>query len=475
MGDGAVALVPPDVPEAAPTAPAPAIVPPKADEQPDSTPVLEARAAPSVVLDPHALVVVRRPEMAADAQAIALADRCFDAVTAELRGLGGLNIISDSSVFRLTPTEDISLPERDRKIARNLGAGNVLRVTTEHGCNFELYNSQTGALVTGGGGVDAQAGHEYEFAKGIARRVHAYILVDRNTEASEARINLLKAGLSDRDRASALVQLVQGRVIHVSREAARNIFDKEVLAAAIQLATKSPDAGVRSTAWSVLSESEDPVLIQPLLQVIANDTDKSVRFQAIRSVRKFLDAPGVREALQRAATTDPDSQLERFCCTVTVREAAERASVPDSEFLAWVRSKLLDESLPGRSRLINMMGMSSDGRFVEGFSRVGNDLAAVVLQIAQRDPNPRVRAMAWDVMWAGQPERDFASKELVPVLLQDLQTSTNERVRAGAARILFGYRDNPEVQEAIRRAQSDDSIMVRRAATGAGMAPVSAE
>lgn len=35
--------------------------------------------------------------------------------------------------------------------------------------------------------------------------------------------------------------------------------------------------------------------------------------------------------------------------------------------------------------------------------------------------------------------------------------------------------DNPEVEEAIQRALADDSIMVRRAATGAGMAPVSAE
>jgi hypothetical protein len=83
--------------------------------------------------------------------------------------------------------------------------------------------------------------------------------------------------------------------------------------------------------------------------------------------------------------------------------------------------------------------------------------------------------MAWDVMYSGQAERGFVSKEVVPVLLKDLRTSTNERVRAGAARILFSYTDNPDVQEAIRRAQSDDSIMVRRAATGAGMAPVSAE
>lgn len=481
--DAQAAMVLPDVPDVsdvpdAVTTAVPAIVPPVSGVQPVMSDVPEATKASSVAVDPRTVLVVRRPELAAGGPEIALVDRCFDAVTAELRALGGLNVVADSSAFRMTsPAEGMSLSERDQEIARSHGAGYVLRVSTEHGCNFALFNSLAGAgiLDAGGGGVDPQGGREYAFAKGIAQGVHIHILGD-NTVPSGARSELLNPGLSDRDRTIALARLLQGRGNGLrNQESARNLFDKDVLAAVIQLGTKSPDAEVRSRVWTMLRESTDPAVIQPLLYVIANDADKSVRFQAIQSVRKFLDAPGVREALQRAATMDPDSQLERFCCTETVREAAERASVPDSEFLAWVRGKLLDESLPGRSRLINMMGRSSDGRFVSGFSRVGNDLAAVVLEIAQRDPNPRVRAMAWDVMWSNQPDREFALKELVPVLLKDLETSTNERVRAGAARILFGYRDNAEVQEAIQRAQSDDSLMVRRAATGAGMAPVSSE
>jgi HEAT repeat protein len=368
------------------------------------------------------------------------------------------------------------LSERDQKIARSHGAGYVLTISSEHGCNFALFNSATGARDASGGGVDAQGGQEYAFSRSMAGVIHHHLLGDINMAPSKARSDLLNSGLSDRERLSALAQLVQDRGNDLrNRESARNVFDKDVIAAITQLGTKSADAEGRSFVWSIVSESNDPAMIQPLLHVIANDPDKTVRFQAIRAVRKFLDAPGVREALKQAATTDPDSQSERFCCIETVREAAERASVPDSGFLAWVRSKLLDESLPGRSRLYNMMGMSSDGRFVGGFSKVGNDLAPVVLEIAERDPNPRVRAMAWDVMWSNRPEREFALKELVPVLLKDLQTSANERVRAGAARILYGYRDNAEVQEAVQRAQSDDSLMIRRAATGAGMPPVSAE
>jgi HEAT repeat protein len=475
--DAAVATDLSSVPEAA-TAAASAIVLPMADEQPVSTDAPEAKADSSVFVDSHTVVVVMRPELAAGMQESALANRCFEAVTAELRGLGGLNIVTDSSVFRMTsPSEEISLPERDRKIARSHGAGNVLKVTTQMGCNFALFNSQTGARVfgQGGGGVDPLGGREYEFSKANARSLHAHILGATNTEASEAKISLLNADLSDRDRTRALFRLVRGSGnVQLSREAARNIFDKEVLAAAIQLATKSPDAQVRDSVWGMLRDVDDPAMVQLLLRAIADDADRSVRYQAIQNVRKFLNVPGVREALQRAGTTDPDSQPEVFCCVVTVREAAERASVPDSEFLAWVRSKLLDENLPARSRLINLVGFSSDGRLVGALARVGKDAATVVFEIGQRDQDPRVRAMAWDVLYSGRADRDFVSKEVVPVLLKDLQTSTDERVRAGAASILFGYTDNSVVQEAMQRAQSDESIMVRRAATGAGVAPVSA-
>jgi HEAT repeats len=253
----------------------------------------------------------------------------------------------------------------------------------------------------------------------------------------------------------------------------RAILDKEVVAAAIQLATKSPDAEVRARVWASLREADDPAMVQPLLQALASDPSRDVRYQAIQSVRKFLDMPGVREALLRAAAEDPDSQLEHFCCVVTVREAAELAAVPNSEFRAWARRTLLDESLPARSRLINLIGFS--GRFVGKLASIGSDAAGVVFNIGQRDPDPRVRVMAWDVLYFGQADRDFVSREVVPVLLGDLRNSPNESVRAAAAKILVDHDDSPEVREALQRAQADASIEVRRAVTGEGGGPVSAE
>jgi HEAT repeat protein len=374
--------------------------------------------------------------------------------------------------------ERMRLSERDQKLARSHGAGSVLVVTTEMGCDYVLFNSQTRERVqgAGGGGVDPKGGREIDFGKGMAHMARSYLPGESKTEVAGARATLLDAARSDRDRARALGMLVEGRRAGpASPEELRAILDKDVVAAAIQLGTRSSDAEVRSAAWRMLSGVDDPAIVQALLQVIANDQDRSVRYQAINAARKFLDVPGVRETLLRAAEQDTDSQPAVFCCMSTVRDHAERAAVPDSEFLAWARRKLLDETLPGRSRLITLIGGSSDGRFVGRLDRIGSDAAGVVFEIGQRDPDPRVRAMAWDALYFGQADREFLSRDVVPLLLGDLRNSTNERVRAGAARILAGFKDNAEVSAALQRARTDSSIIVRRAVMGEGGGPVSAE
>jgi hypothetical protein len=212
-----------------------------------------------------------------------------------------------------------------------------------------------------------------------------------------------------------------------------------------------------------------------MLQALKSDPDTSVRYQGVRMARKFLEVPGVRETLLEMAANDPDGQPVVFCCAQTVREAAERAAVADADFLGWARRRLLDESLPSRSRLITLIGASSDGRFVGQIANIGPDAAGIVFEIGQRDPDLRVRAMAWDILYFGQADKGFVAREVVPVALEDLRNSPNERVRAGAARILSGYKDAAGVREALERAQTDASIIVRRAALGEGGGPVSAE
>lgn len=436
-----------------------------------------AQAAPGAVAhtdggipDPHTIVVVRRHEVAADAAAIALADRCHDGVLTELRALGGLNIVTDAAVFTRSTFEDqIRLPDRDRRIARGHGAGRMLVVATTGGCSVSLFDTATGALVqgAGGSGVDPQGERAENFSKGMARKVHQVSLVDRATEVAQARATLLDATLSERDRVLALAMLSQGRTSHLSTSEARDLLDKEVIAAAVQIAAKSADTEVRERVWVALRSSEDPALVQPLLAALTTDPDRTIRMQAAYTVRKFLGTPGVREALLKVAAEDPDSQPTVACCIETVREAAERASVPNAEFRGWVRRKLMDENLPTRSRLFALAPFTMDGRFVGSVSDIGADAAAVVFAIGRREHDPQMRRMAWDVLDRATPDKEF-----VPVLLGDLRAHSDEYVRAAAAKVLSRHVDDPDVREALDRAREDTSMEVRRVATSVAAAPV---
>jgi hypothetical protein len=418
-------------------------------------------------LDPLTIVVIKRPEAAADARAIALADRCHDAIIAEFRSLGGLNIITHASAFTTASFEEqVELSQRDQSIARGLGAEHVLVVATMNGCRATLFDSQTRKIVNGagGGGVDPDGDRLYSFSKFIAQSVHERFLPDPGMGAVLARFIVFNTSLSDRAREKALQYLIEGKRGRDGPpfdDAPRILLDKELLAAAVDLGTTSQDVRVREHVWVMLRDVADPSLVQPLLQALANDPDKTVRMQVAYTVRKFLDVPGVKAALLKAAAEDPDSQPPaEGCCLETVREAAERASVANSDFRAWVRRKLLDENLPTRSRLWALRPGSMDGRFVYEISSIGQDAGGIVFSIGKREQEPYLRALAWNILERAKPDKDF-----IAVLLGDLRNHQDSNVRATAARVLTRHLDNAEVRQALDRALKDPSMEVRRVAT----------
>jgi hypothetical protein len=186
-----------------------------------------------------------------------------------------------------------------------------------------------------------------------------------------------------------------------------------------------------------------------------------MRLQAAYAVRKFLNVPGVRDALLKAAAGDPDSQPPtEGCCFETVREAAERAAVADSDFRAWVRRKLLDENLPARSRLWALQPGSMDGRFVFRISDIGEDAARIVFNIGRREQESYLRSLAWNILERATPDKDF-----VAVLLGDLRNHPDGNVRATAAQVLTRHLDNAEVRQELDHALKDPSMEVRRVAT----------
>jgi hypothetical protein len=426
------------------------------------TAAADAAPSPAMELDPHRVLVLKRPEAAADARIVALADQCHDAVVRELRSFRGVDVVVDAGAPRRQSGRPFTLPESDRGIAREHGAGRVVSISTVGGCQVLLHDVASGAMLSGVSANGLEEGRVTVdvLAPSIARDLLDKVLLSAASELAQARAIVLDTSRSDGERIAAL-QAPRRRSDADAQAAA--FFDAQVIAAAIQLGTKSSDAGMRTSAWSMLRNVDDPSLVKPLLQVLAKDPDAQVRYQAAINLNLFLDAPGVREALRKAAAEDPSSEPQATCCVLTVREAVQRSLVADKDYGKWVLDSLLDESLPVRSRLISLQDSSPDGRFrMFSILDLGDEAARIVFDIGQRQRDAGLRTMAWTALNHARPDDAFA-----PVLVEDMASHADEYVRAAAATALAGYADRPEVRAAFERAMSDQSIYVRRAAGNA--------
>lgn len=438
--------------------PADAQPPPGADLPSNNALPELAETAAKQGLDPHTVVVLKRPEAAANPRETAFAARCHDIFLGELRVLGGLNVFTDPAVHTIASIDEMfALPERDKKLARALGAGNALVITTLNGCRVALFSSQTGEYkpVRNVGGPPAEQ-LDY-FAMDMAHRVRDALLIDSKTEFDQAKAAILNTTLTDRERVFALQRsanslMEQGRRL----KAVPELFDKDVVAAMVWLGTKSPYVDVRSTALGISGQFEidDPALVQALLLSLAGDPADVVRRTVASTLNRYLDKPGVLAGLQRAAAEDPDGEPKDDCCIPTVREVAQRASIASKDFRQWARDTLFDESLPPRSRLLNVTGGSPTG-----LAQSDPAAARVVFDIGRLEQNPRVRAMAWDSLRGAAPDDAF-----VPVLIGDLTGHPDEEVRTLAAQVLERYADNPDVRAAFEQALNDQSLEVRRIA-----------
>lgn len=429
---------------------------------PASEPAAETSAADSPsakALDPQRVLVLKRPEAAADARALALADQCHDAIVRELRSLRGVSVVLDAGASTRQSGQLLTLPDGDREIAREHGAGKVVSISTVGGCEALLHDAASGAMMAGvtapgldGGKVPVEA-----LARAISRNFGDKVLLDPDSELAQARANVLDTSLDDAERLNALLAPLR-RLTPPYRDT--GFFDAQVIAAAIRLGTNAADPGIRASVWSSLQRVKDPLLVKPLLQVLARDTHAQVRSQAALDLNNFLDEPGVREALRRAASEDPSSTPDAVCCVLTVREAAQRSLVADKDYGKWVLDTLLDERLPVRSRLISLQDSSPDGRFrMFSIRDLGNEAARVVFDIGQGERDAGLRRMAWTALKHARPDDAFE-----PVLVEDLASHADEFVRAAAATALAGYVDRSTVRAAFERALNDPSIAVRRAA-----------
>lgn len=418
-------------------------------------------AAPAVAdpaVEPLRFLVVFRPETGADPEDVARASQCHDAVVNHMRAEPQFEVIAPGAAS-YTAGEPAGLTDKDKQAARARGAGQVLIISTEMGCGATLHDARTGDYLASGVGGQLVAFEGFvPSASRLTQDLREKFLFSPETLWEEARKTVLDTSLPERQRVAALWKF--GNYRAMSPSLARQALGSDVIAAAAHLATASEDADVRQSIWAVLRGTRDKQVVQPLLKALASDPAASIRMQAAFSLRPFLDEPGVREALLRAAAEDADSVPASTCCLYTVREAAERAAVPDSQFREWVRGKLLDESLPVRSRLRPLSPSSMDGRF-PSLKDYGADAARVVFDLGRQSQDPEIRVMAWDILGHGPADPSF-----IPQFISDLKDHPDEYVRANAAKLLFPHASDPAVSKALEAARNDPSGQVRIAASG---------
>lgn len=404
-------------------------------------------------------LVVFRPETGADASAVAAASQCHDTVVNHLRAVPEFEVIAPGTPA-FAPASRFGLSDADKRTAREQGAGQVLVISTEMGCGASLLDARTGVPIYGAAGGQLSPTESFgPSAANLTQQIREKFLFTPEALWAEARRKVLDTTLPERERADTLWSFSNYR--QMSPSLARRPLDSEVIAAAAQLATTSADAEIRESIWAVLRGTPDKQVVQPLLKALANDPVSSIRMQAAFSLRPFLDEPGVREALLRAAAEDADSVPEVVCCLYTVREAAERAAVPDSRFREWVLGRLYDESVPVRSRL-RVLAPSLDGRFLSlSDVEFGAEAARVVFDLGRQSQDPGIRLMAWDILRSARPDASF-----IPQFISDLTNHPDEYVRANAARLLYPHADNAAVAKALEAARTDPSAQVRIAANG---------
>lgn len=451
--------------------------------------------APAYALDRLSVVVFAAPGAASAPDAAAQLAECREHVVRELRAVDGLNVIAGEPVAAYAGSS-LSAEE----IAVELGAGSVLVLTTADRATLERIAATRASL-----GVSSRVGsclaslldartadvrvddrrisgdwnteQARVFATTVADSVREAVLEDPAARIAEARATVLDATRGARERVNALSRLRGGAVfaeplslgaetgatapiviLQSSVEPIAGAFDDAIVAAAVQLGSAAEAPRVREAAWRGLRGVRDPNAIEALTTSLASDPDENVRRGAALALGYVVDAPGVRDALLRAAAQDPSTEPAIPCCVPSVRGAAERALRSDAELNAAALGIVRDETLPDDERL-RPLYQSLDGR---GFP-VALDAAAAraVFEIGSAAGDPLVRGRAWDAL-SGVRDADFTA-----TLLADLAGHAAENVRAAAAAALAPHAGDEAVRAALEQARADPSIAVRRAARAA--------
>ncbi len=422
-----------------------------------------------LALDNTALAVLPLEVLSADLRAPSVAAAINEAILSRLSSIAGLNVVASDLVL---PFADPTLAPKE--IARVLGAGTVLtgslQIRDRHWwvrlqqIDFQDGKGSWGSgrglpRVARDGGLYAVGDVDFdtklqELVSGVAERVEKSFFPertpDRQQAIAEGQARFLNSGLSDRERLDALQELWPfiGNAAPWYRDKRIEVLSGVVAVAAAQIAIDANDSGIRAAVWREMAGVGDPYLIQPLLYSLANDDSERVRRQAAKTLRDFLDEPGVHDALEYAGEND-DSELVRSEIRFSMLSEAEQ----QEEFLMTA----LDTTKTERERLSALYRLRYDARFTK--RALSDEIIISMAQLARSSDSPGTRRVVWSTL------KTTGDTYLVPPMAEALATDPDEEVRATVARGLGDFLGYPGVREDLEEALlNDTSPLVRKAA-----------
>jgi len=266
---------------------------------------------------------------------------------------------------------------------------------------------------------------------------------------AEMRAKILDTSLSDTERVQGLWAMP--RVINASPsyvEARSQALSGPVASALAQIATYSDNARLRTTVWMALTGVDDPGLVAPLLSALANDVNGGVRIEAaLRLAEGFRYSPGVLEAMEYAAETDPSER---------VRKRIRFATSSEEEQAQELRATILDTSASYNARWSALREFHiNDGAYRE----LDGEIIVSMVDMARSAENSRVALSVWAHL-TGTEE-----PHLVEPLIEELKADPGDDMKSLAVRELGRFLGYSGVQEALERvAAQDASLKIREMA-----------
>lgn len=272
----------------------------------------------------------------------------------------------------------------------------------------------------------------------------------------ELQARLLDPGLNDAARLNALSGVVQ--LIRAKRGTGWNA---DLVRGAMDLAVTARDPVMRAQVWRTLRSIDYPGLVQPLFDMIRQESDVSSRLEAVATLAEYGRDPAGSAALESIASSD-SRQL--------VREVARRALAGDAGWNQYVAATLTNSSLTDAERLEPFNYLIQSAALMGAHNGIGPIVNDQVMA-ALKELLPKTWGRSTDTMsriGLANLLRDVDHPVAAELLLKSLLDSQDPMVRRSTLSALAPRCGYPRVRAAVEQiAAGDPDPQMRQIAAGA--------